>query len=57
MLDLVGDGRADDLVVPDVGRRSGVSLATIYRYFPTKDALLDAAADEPSRRAAGVPAR
>jgi AcrR family transcriptional regulator len=30
--------------VPAVARRSGVSLATIYRYFPTKEALLDAAA-------------
>ncbi len=55
VIDLVSEGRADDLVVPEVSRRSGVSLATIYRYFPTKDALLDAAAEEPSRRAAGVP--
>ena len=48
---------SDDIAVPDVARRSGVSLATIYRYFPTKDALLDAAADEPSpagRRGARV---
>ena len=55
VLDLVSEGRADDLVVPDVSRRSGVSLATIYRYFPTKDALLDAAAEEPARQAAGMP--
>jgi AcrR family transcriptional regulator len=39
--------------VPAVARRSGVSVPTIYRYFPTKDALLDAAAEEPGRRAAG----
>ncbi|MET1003730.1 MAG: helix-turn-helix domain-containing protein [Acidimicrobiia bacterium] len=55
VLDLVSEGRTDALSVPDVSRRSGVSLATIYRYFPTKDALLDAAAEEPSRQAAGFP--
>src|ERR1700741_3391214 len=52
---LVSEGQTDALSVPDVSRRSGVSLATIYRYFPTKDALLDAAAEEPSRQAAGIP--
>jgi AcrR family transcriptional regulator len=54
VLELVGHGRTDDIAVPEVARRSGVSLATIYRYFPTKDALLDAAADEPARQAAGI---
>jgi AcrR family transcriptional regulator len=51
VLDLVADGSIDELSVPAVARRSGVSLATIYRYFPTKDALLAAAADEPAREA------
>src|SRR5919199_4355749 len=32
------------LSVPAVAARSGVSVPTIYRYFPTKEALLDAAA-------------
>jgi AcrR family transcriptional regulator len=54
VLDLVADGSLDDLSVPAVARRSGVSLATIYRYFPTKDELLAAAAEEPSRRALAV---
>ena len=54
VLALVAEGRADDIAVPEVSRRSGVSLATIYRYFPTKDVLLDAAADEPARQAVGV---
>ncbi|MEP6658405.1 MAG: helix-turn-helix domain-containing protein, partial [Acidimicrobiales bacterium] len=45
------EGSLDELSVPAVARRSGVSLATIYRYFPTKDQLLAAAADEPSRQA------
>jgi AcrR family transcriptional regulator len=53
VLDLVGEGVLDELSVPAVARRSGVSLATIYRYFPTKSDLLAAAAEEPARRAAG----
>ena len=32
--------------VPAVARRAGVGVATVYRYFPTKEALLDAAAHE-----------
>ena len=51
VLELVGDGVLDDLSVPAVARRSGVSVATIYRHFPTRDDLLAAAAAEPSRRA------
>lgn len=51
VLELVADGSLDELSVPAVARHSGVSLATIYRYFPTKDDLLVAAAAEPSRRA------
>jgi AcrR family transcriptional regulator len=51
VLDLLGEGTLDDLSVPAVAQRSGVSVATIYRYFPTRDDLLTAAAAEPSRRA------
>ena len=51
VIDLVAHGALDELSVPAVSRQSGVSLATIYRYFPTKDDLLAAAAAEPSRRA------
>ena len=51
VLDLVADGSLDELSVPAVARKSGVSLATIYRYFPTKDALIAAAASEPERTA------
>src|SRR5919199_463928 len=32
------------LSIPAVAARSAVSIPTIYRYFPTKEALLDAAA-------------
>lgn len=51
VLDLVADGSLDELSVPAVSRRSEVSLATIYRYFPTRDELLAAAAAEPARQA------
>jgi len=55
MLDLVAEESMSELSVPLVADRSGVSVATIYRYFPTKDALLNAAADEPLRRAGATP--
>jgi AcrR family transcriptional regulator len=51
VIDLVAEGSLDKLSVPAVSRRSGVSLATIYRYFPTKAELVNAAAREPSRQA------
>jgi AcrR family transcriptional regulator len=51
VLDLVARGSLDELSVPAVSRASGVSVATIYRYFPTRDELLSAAAAEPSRQA------
>jgi AcrR family transcriptional regulator len=51
VLSLVAEGALDELSVPAVSRRSGVSLATIYRYYPTKDALLVAASEEPARQA------
>lgn len=49
VLALAADGDLDALSVPEVARRSGVSLATIYRHFPTRDDLVAAAADEPVR--------
>lgn len=51
VLDLVADGSIDELSVPAVAARSGVSLATIYRYFPTRADLLAEAAAEPARQA------
>ena len=55
VLELVAEGSLDELSVPAVAQRSGVSLATIYRYFPTRDELLAAAAAEPSRQALSQP--
>lgn len=57
VLELVTEGAIDELSVPEVSRRSGVSVATIYRYYPTKDELLAAAAEEPSRQALSSPTR
>lgn len=51
VLELVSESALDEVSVPSVARRSGVSLATIYRYFPNRDALLAAAAEEPARQA------
>ncbi len=54
VLALVADGSLDELSMPAVAKRSGVSLATIYRYFPTKDDLIAAAAEQPARAAYAV---
>ena len=51
VVELVAEGSLDELSVPAVSTHSGVSVATIYRYFPTRDELLAAAAAEPSNRA------
>ncbi len=39
---LVAEAHPAAISVPAVAARAGVSLATVYRYFPTKEALLDA---------------
>ena len=41
--DLLERGDADELTVPAVAEASGVSLRTVYRYYPTREALLEAA--------------
>lgn len=53
-LELVAGGERERFTIPAVSRRSGVSVPTIYRYFPTKDHLLDAAAWVPSAPAAAL---
>jgi AcrR family transcriptional regulator len=40
--ELVADAHPAAVSVPAVAARAGVSVATVYRYFPTKEALLDA---------------
>ncbi|RMG18375.1 MAG: TetR/AcrR family transcriptional regulator [Deltaproteobacteria bacterium] len=39
-----------DFSVPKVARRAGVSTRTVYRYFPTRDDLLEAISEEMVRR-------
>lgn len=52
-IELLGSGVAS-LTVPAVAREAGVSTPTVYRYFPDKEALVDAAADH-VRASLGVP--
>jgi AcrR family transcriptional regulator len=40
---LIERGDIDELTVPEVAKASGISLRTIYRYYPTRDELLEAA--------------
>ncbi|MGH2860078.1 MAG: TetR/AcrR family transcriptional regulator, partial [Solirubrobacteraceae bacterium] len=41
--DLLERGDAEEVTVPAVAEASGVSLRTIYRYYQTRDELLEAA--------------
>ena len=53
---LVAEEHPAAISVPAVARRAEVGVATVYRYFPTKEALLDAAAYAPvSADAASLP--
>jgi AcrR family transcriptional regulator len=38
----LADAGLSDFSVPRLAQRAGVSLRTVYRYFPTRDELLDA---------------
>jgi AcrR family transcriptional regulator len=40
---LLEQGTVEDLTMPDVARASGVSLRTLYRYYPVRERLLEAA--------------
>lgn len=43
VIDLIGEVGADAVQMRDVAQRSGVALATLYRYFSSKENLLAAA--------------
>src|SRR5581483_3994795 len=53
LVELLSTAAAEEISVPEVARRSGVSLRTVYRYYPTRDDLLDAASDWIYRRTFG----
>ena len=42
MADVLADEAVDEVTVPVVAMRARVSLRTVYRHFPTKEALFDA---------------
>ena len=62
VIDLIADVGADAVQMRDVAHRSGVALATVYRYFSSKEHLLAAALEDWQKRltrrvlAAGGPA-
>jgi AcrR family transcriptional regulator len=62
VIDLIADVGADAVQMRDVAQRSGVALATVYRYFSSKEHLLAAALQDWQKRltrrvlAAGGPA-
>ena len=40
--DVLADDEVEEVTVPVVAMRARVSVRTVYRHFPTKDALFDA---------------
>jgi AcrR family transcriptional regulator len=50
VIDLIAEVGADAVQMRDVARRSGVALATVYRYFNSKDYLLASALEEWQKR-------
>lgn len=48
--DLIAEVGADAVQMRDVSKRSGVALATVYRYFNSKDYLLAAALEDWQKR-------
>ena len=49
-LQLVGEGWADAVSVREAARRAGVSPGAPFRHFPSRDALMQAVAEEAQRR-------
>jgi AcrR family transcriptional regulator len=41
--ELIERGEPEELTMPEVAAASGISLRTIYRYYPTREELLEAA--------------
>lgn len=50
VIELIGDVGADAVQMRDVAQRSGVALATVYRYFSSKDHLLAVALEDWQKR-------
>jgi AcrR family transcriptional regulator len=54
VIDLIGEVGAEAVQMRDVAQRSGVALATVYRYFSSKDHLLAAALEDWQKRLVSV---
>jgi TetR/AcrR family transcriptional regulator, cholesterol catabolism regulator len=50
VIEQIGEVGAEAVQMRDVARRSGVALATVYRYFSSKDHLLAAALEDWQKR-------
>ena len=50
VIDLIAEVGAEAVQMRDVAQRSGVALATVYRYFSSKDHLLAAALEDWQKR-------
>jgi AcrR family transcriptional regulator len=50
IFEVLGDPGAPEMSAAEVARRAEVSTRTVYRYFPTKEALFDAANEEMRKR-------
>lgn len=50
VIHVIGEVGAEEVQMRDVARRSGVALATVYRYFSSKDHLLAAALEDWQKR-------
>jgi len=50
LIDLIAEVGAEAVQMRDVSQRSGVALATVYRYFNSKDHLLAAALEDWQKR-------
>jgi AcrR family transcriptional regulator len=49
VIELVGEGRDEEMQMKEISERAGVALGTVYRYFSSKDHLLAAALVEWAR--------
>jgi TetR/AcrR family transcriptional regulator, cholesterol catabolism regulator len=49
VVELVGEGRDEDMQMKEIAERAGVALGTVYRYFSSKDHLMAAALVEWAR--------
>jgi AcrR family transcriptional regulator len=49
-IDLVADSGPEALTIPLVAERAGASVRTVYRHYPTKEALLEAISEEMEKK-------